>query len=134
MIAPDIIIRHFVDPKMTIDKMMEEMLSNEKKKKYSLEDEDDSDADDSDMPLHDHSYARENEIGDETDDMMESFMNKDNHNQQDEVVHDHPSYTKALSTDLKIFTGNQPCRMKYVFIALNSIKSLLFYFFIFWYH
>lgn len=96
MIAPDIIITQLVDSKMTVDKMMEEIYSQEKKNSGEEEDETQLDI------LRDHPSTAENEI-----ENSDRFMENGN-----KLLISENSPPKSASNDLKIFSGNEPCRMK----------------------
>jgi len=90
MIAPDIIIRQFVDSKVNVDKMMQDAgllpaISNISKT-YENEDSDDE------LPLSD-AIQDSNPILNEIPDSNSHFDN-------------HPS------NELKVFSGHEPCRMK----------------------
>lgn len=103
MIAPDIIIRQFVDSKVNVEKMMEEAgmapLSADMMSSLSEEPE---------KPLLDEINYQENEIQD-NDELFSRQKLADNRLES----------TTEPESELKVYSGRKPCRMKYGIIIIN---------------
>jgi len=107
MIAPDIIIRQFVPSKVNIDKMMEEA-------GYKMQPESGISGftEIPENPQLDETYPEINEIQDST-----RFLAQKNIDSSD---------VNTNSSELKAFSGSDPCRMKYNhFVNLLILKYFM---------